>query len=132
MQVPGLRVSPVGVVEKSEKIPIIHDTTFKQSDGHGGEVGKSDDGRERDSSVCACGGGARGFTENLRVRVKFGDRARILIQTMDAKSAFRQIPVDPDGASAFGYVLGGIVSSICAYSSGGEVFRGGGAVYQRR
>jgi len=42
----------------------------------------------------------------LGLRVKFGDRARPLIQKMDVKNAFRQIPVDPDGAAAFGYVLG--------------------------
>ena len=42
----------------------------------------------------------------LGLRAKFGDQARILIQTMDVKNAFRQILVDPDGAAAFGYVLG--------------------------
>ena len=40
------------------------------------------------------------------MRAKFGDRARIHIQKMDVMNAFRQIPVDPDGTAAFGYVLG--------------------------
>ena len=35
-----------------------------------------------------------------------GDRARILILKMDVKNAFGKIPVDPDAASVFGYVLG--------------------------
>ena len=42
----------------------------------------------------------------LGLRVKFGDRARILIKTLDVKNAFRQAPVDPDGVAVFGYVLG--------------------------
>ena len=43
------------------------------------------------------------------LRVKFGDRARVLIQKTDVKNAFRQIPVDPDGTRYFGYVLGEII-----------------------
>ena len=42
----------------------------------------------------------------LGLRVKLGDRARILIQKMDVKNAFRQIAVGPDEAGVFGYVLG--------------------------
>ena len=42
----------------------------------------------------------------LGLRVKFGDRALILIQKMDVQNAFRQIPVDPDRARVFGYVFG--------------------------
>ena len=35
-QVPGLRVSPAGVVEGREKIIIIHDMTFEHRSGQGG------------------------------------------------------------------------------------------------
>ena len=42
----------------------------------------------------------------LGLRAKFGNRARILIQKMDAENASRKISVDPDGAATFGYVLG--------------------------
>ena len=42
-QVPGLRVSPVGVVEELEKIRIIHDMTFEHRSGQGGGVGKCDE-----------------------------------------------------------------------------------------
>ena len=42
----------------------------------------------------------------LGYRAKFGNRPRIVIQTMDAKNAFRQISADPNGAAAFGCVLG--------------------------
>ena len=42
----------------------------------------------------------------IGLRVKFGDRAPILIHKMDVMNAFRKIPVDPDGARVFRYVLG--------------------------
>ena len=37
----------------------------------------------------------------LGLRIKFGDRVRILIQKMDVKNTSRRIPVDHDGAAAF-------------------------------
>ena len=105
-QVPGLRVSPVGVVEEREKIRIIHDMTFEHRDGHGGgSVNATTDWDE--IPACALAGVMREVLQRiLGLRAKFGGRARILIQKMDVKNAFRQIPVDPDGAAAFGYVLG--------------------------
>ena len=45
----------------------------------------------------------------LGLRAKFGTNRRIIIQKMDAKSAFRQIGVDPAGVAAFGYVVTGYV-----------------------
>ena len=41
----------------------------------------------------------------LGLRTKFGTGRRILIQTMNVKSAFWQIGVDPAGAAAFGYAI---------------------------
>ena len=42
----------------------------------------------------------------LGLRATFGDRAQIIIQTLDFNNAFRQISGDPDGAAGFGYVPG--------------------------
>lgn len=42
-QIPGFRVSPVGVVEEREHIIIIHDMNFEHRDGQGGGVGKAND-----------------------------------------------------------------------------------------
>ncbi|CAM9869003.1 unnamed protein product, partial [Pylaiella littoralis] len=44
----------------------------------------------------------------IGLRAKF-PRERILIQKMDVKSAFRQIPVDPAGAPAFAYIVRGFL-----------------------
>ena len=105
-QVEGLRVSPVGAVEEWEKIIIIHDMTFEHRDGSGG--GSMNSTTDWDEiPTCALAGVMHEVVQRvLGLRVKFGDRARIVIQKMDVKNAFRQIPVDPDGARVFGYVLG--------------------------
>ena len=80
--------------------------TFEQSDGHGGEsVNSTTDWDE--IPACALAGVMHEVLQRvLGLRVEFGDRARILIQKMDVKNESRQIPVDPDGAADFGYVLG--------------------------
>ena len=83
--------------------------TFEHSDGQGGRsVNSTTDWDE--IPACALAGVMRkGLQRVLGLRVKFGDRARILIKTLDVKNAFRQIPVDPDGVTAFGYVLAGYI-----------------------
>ena len=69
----------------------------------------------------------------LGLKVKCEDRQRILIQTVDVQSAFRQMPVDPDGAAAFPYVLGGYrFVDFRLQCSGSEAVRGSRALYQRR
>ena len=105
-QVKGMRVSPVGVVEERENIRIIHDMTFEHRDGRGGgSVNSTTDWDE--IPTCALAGVMHEVVQRvLRLRVKVEDRARVLIQKMDVKSAFRQILVDADGARVFGYVLG--------------------------
>ena len=45
----------------------------------------------------------------LGLRAKFGEGARILIQKMDVKNAFRQIGVDPDGPASFAYTFDDLV-----------------------
>ena len=44
-------------------------------------------------------------TPILGLRAKFGEEKRIFLQTMDVKSAFRQVGVAPGGAAAFAYRL---------------------------
>ena len=54
-QVPGLRVSPVGVVEKRENTRIIHDMTFEHRDGQGGgSVNATTDWEEISKCALAC------------------------------------------------------------------------------
>ena len=105
-QVEGLRVSPVGIVEEREKLRIIHYMTFEDRDGSGGgSVNSTTDWDE--IPTCALAGVMHEVVLMvLGLRVIFGARARILTQNMDVKIAFRQIPVDLDGAGVFGYVLG--------------------------
>ena len=67
----------------------------------------------------------------LGLRAMFSDRARILTTRMDVKNASKQIPIDPDGAAAFGYALVGTSLSTYACSSSGGVVRGGGVWYRR-
>ena len=45
----------------------------------------------------------------LFLRRTYGRSARIVLCRMDVKEAFRQVLVDPVGASVFGYVTGGRV-----------------------
>ena len=107
--------------------------TFEQSDGHGGEsVNSTTDWDE--IPACALAGVMHEVLQRvLGLRVEFGDRARILIQKMDVKNESRQIPVDPDGAAAFRYVLGGYrFVDFRLQCSGSEAVRGSRALYQRR
>ena len=88
------------------KIRIIHDMTFEHRDRNGGgSVNLTTDWDK--IPTCAVAGVMHEVVQRvLGLRFKFGNRARILIRKMDVKNAFRQIPVDPDGARVFGYVLG--------------------------
>ena len=97
---------PFGVVEEREKIIIVHDMNFEHRDGQGrGSVNTTTGWKE--IAECGLAGVMREVLQRiLGSKAKFGDRARILIQKMVVKNAFRKIPVDPDGAAAFGCVLG--------------------------
>ena len=77
-QIPRLRVSPVGVVHKREKIRTIHDKTVERKDGHGdGSVNTTNDWDE--IAACTLVGMMREIKQRiLGLRAKFGDRARIL------------------------------------------------------
>ena len=93
-------------MEESEKKIIIHDMTFEHRHGNGGgSVSSTTDWDE--IPTCALAVLMHELVQRvLGLRVKLGDRAQILIQQMDVENAFRQIPVDPDGAKVFGHVLG--------------------------
>ena len=43
--------------------------------------------------------------KTLGLRAEFGNRAQMIIQTMDVDDAFRPFPVDSDGAAACGYLF---------------------------
>ena len=49
------------------------------------------------------------ITRILGLRAKFGRRKRNLLPKMDVKSAFRQVGVPPDRATAFAYRLEGLI-----------------------
>ena len=49
------------------------------------------------------------ITRILGLRAKYGTQKRILLQTMDVKSASRQVGVAPDRAAAFAYRLEDLV-----------------------
>ena len=44
----------------------------------------------------------------LYLRQRHGPGARIVLSRIDVKQAYRQIPVDPEGASVFGYIIGSL------------------------
>ena len=107
--------------------------TFEQSDGHGGEsVNSTTDWDE--IPACALAGVMHEVLQRvLGLKVKFEDRQRILIQTVDVQSAFRQMPEDPDGTAAFGYALGGYrFVDFDLRCSGSEAVRGSGALFKWR
>lgn len=69
---------------------------------------------------CELGGALDAILKRvLGLRVMFGVGARIFIQTMDVKNAFRRVGVDPDGVSRFAHRLGQIIFVDSACSSGG-------------
>ena len=105
--------------------------TFEHRDRQGGGSVNVTTDREG-IPECALAGVMREVIQRvLGLRAKFGDRARFLIKKINVKNAFRQVPVDPDGAAAFGYALVGTSLSTYACSSSGGVVRGGGVWYRR-
>lgn len=102
-RIEGLRISPEGVVEEKEKIRVVHDLTFDgPRSGAGGEPRRSVNEATAWEQVPGYkfGGLVEVILKHIiGLRAKFGVDARILIQMMDVKSAFRQVGMDPDGAS---------------------------------
>lgn len=98
-------MSPMGVVkEKGDKIRQIHDLTIEV--GEGGSVNNTTKFNEVPEFLL--GQVMNKILKRIAaLRQKFPE-APILVQKMDL-GAFRQIPVDPAGAAAFAYVVGGFV-----------------------
>lgn len=104
-KIPGLRVSPLGVVEERKKQRVIHDLSFQVDSKAVGEEPVNRSTYFSEVPECEMASVMRELLVRfLGLRKKYPD-TRILIQKMDVCSAFRKIPVDPAGAPAFGYVL---------------------------
>ena len=82
-QVPRLLVSPVGVAEEREKIRTTHDMTFEHENG-GTSLNSTTDWDE--IPACALAVVMHEVLQRvLKLRVKFGDRARFPINQMDVE-----------------------------------------------
>ena len=95
-KIPGLRVSPVGVVEEKEKLRVIHDLTIPVAEATGGE-GRPVNATTFFEEIPACGMATvmkEVLERFLGLRARY-PRRTILLQKMDVQSVFRQIPVDP-------------------------------------
>lgn len=97
---------PVGLEQERKRMRIVHDMTLEHRDGSEGKSVKSPTDSDEIPVWALAGGMYEVVQRVLKPRVKFGDQARILIRKMDVNNAFRQIPMDPDGARVCGYVLG--------------------------
>lgn len=95
-----LRISPLGVVE-GRKLRIIHDLTF---------AGVNGDTDFAAAPACELGHVLGDVCRRvLYLRQRHGAVARVMLCRIDVKDAFRQIPVDPQHAANFGFVLDGFV-----------------------
>ena len=100
----GLRVSPLAVVLEP-KTRIIHDLTFVRD---GDRTSVNDDTDFSSAPPCELRHVLRDvLLRALYFRQRHGSTARILLCRVDIKDAFRQVPVDPAGPPAVGYVVGG-------------------------
>lgn len=103
-EISGVRVSPLGVVEEP-KFHIIHDLTFSA----GAEIRSSVNSDTDFDQAPECLLGHVLFdilSRILFMQQLYGELLEILLCRVDVKEAFRQIPVDPAGASVFGYTMG--------------------------
>ena len=102
----GLRVSPLAVIPEP-KLRIVHDLSFVSA---GGRTSVNSDTDFSSAPPCELGHVLREvFLRVLFLRQTHGRSARIVLCRVDVKEAFRQVLVDPAGASVFGYVTGGRV-----------------------
>ena len=101
----GLRVSPLGVVEEP-KFRIIHDLTFAAA----GCTSVNADTDFNRAPECLLGHVLFDILSRIMfLRQLHGDGVEIFLSRVDVKQAFRQIPIDPSRAAAFGYVMGDLV-----------------------
>ena len=105
--IPGLRVSPLTVINFSRKLRVVHDLTFSS--------GPSMTGVNEDSKVSSAP--TRELVHVVRDTLwrilylwqRFGRGARIVLSKIDMKCAFRQIPVEITHGPVFGYVFSDLV-----------------------
>ena len=101
----GPRVSPLAVILEP-KLRIVHDLSFASV---GGRTSVNSD-TDFSAPPCEFGHVLREALLRLLFLRQTHDRsARIVLCRVDVKEAFRQVLVDPVGASVFGYVTGGRV-----------------------
>ena len=100
----GCRLWPLS---SEPKIRIIHDLTFARD---GDRTSVNDDTDFSSAPPCELRHVLRDvLLRALYFRQRHGSTARILLCRVDIKDAFRQVPVDPAGPPAVGYVVGGHV-----------------------
>ena len=104
-RIPGLRVSPVGVAVSATKVRIIHDLTMAFSN-----PGVNGDTNFESAPKCKLGHLLRDIVWRiLFLRRTLAPHTHIMLSKMDVKDAFRQVAVEWDGCTKFGYVLGDFV-----------------------
>ena len=104
-RIPGLRVSPVGVVVSATKVRIIHDLTMAFSN-----PGVSGDTDFESAPNCKLGHVLIDIVWRiLFLRRTLAPHTHIMLSKMDAKDAFRQVAVEWDGCTKFGYIFGNFV-----------------------
>ena len=104
-RIPGLRVSPVGVAVSATKVRIIHDLTMAFSN-----PGVNGDTNFESAPKCKLGHVLRDIVWRiLFLRCTLAPHTHIMLSKMDVKDAFRQVAVEWDGCTKFGYVLGDFV-----------------------
>lgn len=105
-QIPGMRLSPLGVVITS-KLRVIHDLSFL----HGISKHSVNAGTDFESAPqCNLGHVLCNVVWRvLFLRRRFGNAARIVLSKMDAKDAFRQVAVDAARSPVVGYQLRDLV-----------------------
>ena len=100
-RIPGLRVSPVGVAVSATKIRTIHDLTMAFSN-----PGVNGDTDFESAPKCKLGHVLRDiFGRICFSRRTLAPHTHIMLSKMDVKDAFRQVAVEWDGCTKFGYVF---------------------------
>lgn len=101
--IPGLRLPPLGVVASPSKTCVMQYLTFSSASDVTMDNAVTD---FTTTQPCQLGVVIRDVLWRiLYPRRTFGDGARIVLRTMDAKYAFRQVPVEWERSPTFGYVF---------------------------
>ena len=104
-RIPGLRVFPVGVAVSATKVRIIHDLTMAFSNP--GVNGNND---FESVPKCKLGHVLRDIVWSiLFLRRTLAPNTHIMLSKIDVKDAFRQMAVEWDDCTKFGYVFGDFV-----------------------